>query len=149
MILQINRLFLFLAFVSTPTTSCVSQNNTKQEEIILLITFANGFSEDTLSCHLNSCELVRDIILSSSESDGVTSLQIAVFLKGDSFVAKIFQGKEILCETSIGELIKLEIVMNGSAKTFSISPKQGIYISIDKNNNGFSFKQAAEEILYD
>ena len=71
-----NRFFFLLLFFSILLNmGCASPSNMKQEEMILRITFANGFSNDTLSVNLNSCELVKTFRLSSPASRGFFTLK--------------------------------------------------------------------------
>jgi hypothetical protein len=146
-----NRLFCSLLITANLfTMSCANSNKVSQEEMILKITFAQGFSQDNLSLFLNSCEVIKNYSVSSDEtSDGVTDLQIIVLSKNGSFVVKIFQGKEIECQNSIGETIELKVALNGVLKTFNVNLKQGAYISFEKDGNQLSLNQTTTQILYD
>ncbi|NBO50103.1 MAG: hypothetical protein EBU80_10355 [Chitinophagia bacterium] len=141
---------LFLLTINILLMSCANAYQIKKGDMLFKITFAQGFSNDTLSLCLNSCRIVYNRILSSDNtSDGITDLQISVFKKNVSFSAKIFQGKEISCQADIRETIKIEIVLNGSSQSFTIDTKQGAYLSIEKNGNDLSLRQTKEQVLYD
>ncbi|MFM7638350.1 MAG: hypothetical protein ACKO67_01340 [Bacteroidota bacterium] len=138
---------ILLAF-NILVTNCASVNNEKKEEMILRITFANGFYNDSLSLYMNSCEIINNYVLSSDNtSDEITDLQISFFVKDGYYVAKIFQGEDILCKKS--DSIELEIILNGHSNKSIVSLNKGAFISIDKENNQLKINQTPTALLYD
>ena len=136
-------LYIFLMFVD-----CSSMRQ-KSEKLACVITFEEGFKNDTLSFNINSCSVLKNAVITSAFSDGITNIQVYIYKNKNYFLIKLHEKDNIICRILIDNVINLNIILNNVEKEFEVDLSKGKFIGVKQSDLGIEMKQSRIQPLYD
>lgn len=130
--------------------SACSAKGQKNMNTILEIDFQDFFKNDTVSLEIGHQSVVKNVIVNSDFSTGLTELRLKVFLNEDQWMVQ-FGTKSVEINKVAGQ-IEINVLLNGYLNNYNIDLEHGKYIGINKKSNSnklFDFYQAKEPFVYD
>ena len=128
-------------------TAC-SVKSQKNMDTTLEIDFQDFFKNDTVSLEIGHQTVLKNIIVNSDFSTGLTELCVKVFLDEDESLVQI--GSKKIKINKVVRPIVINVYLNGYKNEYTIDLKQGKYIGLSKKSNALlNFYQAKEPFEYD
>ena len=128
-------------------TAC-SVKSQKNMDTTLEIDFQDFFKNDTVSLEIGHQSVLKNIIVNSDFSTGLTELCVKVFLDEDESLVQI--GSKTIKINKVVRPIVINVYLNGYKNEYTIDLKQGKYIGLSKKSNALlNFYQAKEPFEYD
>lgn len=136
-------IFLIMLFL----TAC-SAKSQKNMDTTLEIDFQDFFKNDTVSLEIGHQTVLKNIIVNSDFSTGLTELCLNVFLNEDESFVQF--GTKTIKLNKVVRPIMINVYLNGNKNEYTIDLKQGKYIGLSKKSNALlDFDQAKEPFEYD
>ncbi|MCH4895567.1 hypothetical protein E0494_02490 [Marinilabiliaceae bacterium JC040] len=138
-VMQISIVFLVMA-------CCVNirQNINSTFEI----DFQDFFKRDTVSIKVGGQLVLKNKIINSDFSTGLTDLSLKVYIKENYVIVEIEDNKIRINDIAIP--FTLDIYLNGNLNRYSLDENKGKYIGFNKNSKTtFEFYQQDEPFEYD
>lgn len=128
-------------------TAC-SAKSQKNMDTTLEIVFQDFFKDDTVSLEIGHQSVLKNIIVNSDFSTGLTELCVRVFLDEDESLVQF--GSKTIKISKVVRPIVINVYLNGNKNEYTIDLKQGKYIGLSKKSNALlDFSQAKEPFEYD
>ena len=119
---------LILLLLTMVIFSCKSQNNTVNNALIYEIVFWDYFSNDNLDLIINDTTIIKNVLLSSEGSSGLTKVWVKIFYENGIYfyITSIDNSKRPITMNSQKQIF--EVILNKKIKIFKIPVKKGRYL---------------------
>lgn len=124
------------------------------KESCLEIDFQDFFQEDTMTLKMNDCIVFENLVLTSSQSTGLTNVQVFAYEYSAGLISLklVLWGdsdKEV-CRLKKNEVYHAEIILNGQMVSFELFLGRGKYFGFSKKGEAdLYFNQSQIPFEYD